>query len=118
MNYCELGIEIETPTWLFLLVILFFISMLILWFIATIKSIKAYRERTNKNKPKEDGLQKLLNLINERIIWLEGMRNIDKEKDYYWLGSRSKLEEIKSLIIEIMEEKKNDKQSVNRRRNV
>ena len=92
MDYCDFGFEIEMPVWLFALLILFFIGMLVLWFIATIKSIKAYRERTNKNKPKKDEMQELLNTINDRIIDLEESIKNYKGKD---LGTKEMLEERK-----------------------
>ena len=96
MDYCDFGFEIETPVWVFALLILFFIAMLVLWFIATIKSIKAYRERTNKNKPKEDELQKLLNTINDRIIDLE-----ESIKNYNGKGleTKERLEERKRTFM-------------------
>ncbi len=104
-EWCDFGFEIEMPTWLFVLLILFFIAMLVLWFIATIKSIKAYRERTNKNKPKEDDLQKLLNAVNDKIIDLSSYNgNTDNQNriiDFHYF---------KGMILGLMEErkKKND----------
>lgn len=70
MDYCDFGFEIEMPAWLFVLLILFFIAMLVLWFILDLKLIKLRREEAKRNKPKEDELQKLLNVVNNRIIHL------------------------------------------------
>ena len=65
-EWCDFGFEIEMPAWLFLLLIILFLSAVILWFILDLKLIKLRREEANRSKPKKD-LQKLLNKLNDRI---------------------------------------------------
>lgn len=103
MDYCDFGFEMEMPVWLFALLMLVFIAFIVLWFIATIKSIKAYRERTNKNKPKEDELQKLLNVVNDRIIRLHEAKKGKEDQTFSIM--RGDFESFKYMILALIKDR-------------
>ena len=90
-EWCDFGFEIEMPAWLFLLLIMLFLSMVILWFILDLKLIKLRREEARRNKPKKD-LQKLLNAVNDKIIDLANdhsgskMLQVRKADFHYFKG--------------------------------
>lgn len=101
MDYCDFGFEIEMPVWLLALLIIVLLTIAIFTFIIELKIVKLRREEASRNKPKEDELQKLLNIVNNRLIHLSE----SKIKDQTLYAMRGDFNSFKCMILALMKDR-------------